>query len=123
MPLRVQCGHRHDFTVITVIGDVDSNGVSHLGDNIDEALRDTAPRLLFDLSHMEFIDSAGLRQLVRACGTARRSGGTCALCCLCPTPRKIMHLTGMVAAFDIYPSMDAALAGGPIESPASIELS
>ncbi|MFC4585274.1 STAS domain-containing protein [Sphaerisporangium corydalis] len=123
MPLTVRRDHRHEFTVISIIGEVDTNGASRLGENIDEALRDTRPQLLFDLSRMDFIDSAGLRLLVRACDDAQRCGGTCALCCLRPSPRKIMDLTGIGTAFDIYPTMAAALAGGPLESPASRKLS
>jgi hypothetical protein len=34
-------------------------------------------------------------------------------------PRTIMNVTGLGAVFDIYPTMAAALAGGPLESPAS----
>ncbi|MEU8270952.1 STAS domain-containing protein [Sphaerisporangium sp. NPDC049002] len=122
MPLTVRREARREFTVITIIGEVDRNGAPHLGESIDEALRATSPRLLFDLSGMEFIDSAGLRLLVGACEKATRCGGTCALCCLCPTPRKIMDVTGIGDAFDIYPTMAAALAGGPLESPASRKL-
>ncbi|MCW2879214.1 MAG: anti-sigma-factor antagonist [Sphaerisporangium sp.] len=119
MPLTVHREHRREFTVITIIGEVDRNEAPQLVENIDKAFQNAVPKLLFDLSHMSFIDSAGLRLLVGACDKARKCGGTCALCCLSPTPRKIMDLTGLAAAFDIYPTMAAALAGFPPESPAS----
>ncbi|WP_214411762.1 STAS domain-containing protein [Sphaerisporangium fuscum] len=119
MPLTIRRESLRGFTVITVIGEVDRNETSRLGADIDEALREFRPRLLFDLSDMSFIDSSGLRLLVTASAKARRCGGTCALCSLCPTPKKIMNLTGLAAAFDIYPTMAAALEGGPLESAAS----
>ncbi|MEU9889384.1 STAS domain-containing protein [Sphaerisporangium sp. NPDC051011] len=123
MPLTVSRENRREFTVIAIIGEVDLNGVPRLGENIEEAFHRKAPQLIFDLSRMNFIDSSGLRVLVRAGAKAAECGGTCALCCLCPTPRRILNLTGIDAAFDIYPSVDAAMAGGPMESRASLSLS
>ncbi|GII80334.1 anti-sigma factor antagonist [Sphaerisporangium rufum] len=122
MPLTVRRENRHQFTVITLIGEIDRNESSRLGASIDEALREGPPRLLFDLSRLSFIDSAGLRLLVMACSHARRGGGSCALCSLCPAPRKIMDLTGLKAAFDIYPDLGTALDGGPLESTASLRV-
>ncbi|GII65546.1 hypothetical protein Skr01_56310 [Sphaerisporangium krabiense] len=123
MPLTVSRENRREFTVIAIIGEVDRNGVPRLGEDIDEAFRARPPQLIFDLSRMSFIDSSGLRVLVRAGAKAQRCGGTCALCSLHPTPRRIMTLTGIDAAFDIYPTVDAALAGGPLESRASLTFS
>ncbi|RCG23995.1 anti-sigma factor antagonist [Sphaerisporangium album] len=123
MPLTVSRENRREFTVIAIIGEVDRNGVPRLGEYIDEAFRRKTPQLIFDLSRMSFIDSSGLRVLVQAGAKAAKCGGSCALCCLCPTPRRILNLTGIDAAFDIYPSLDAAMAGGPLESRASLTFS
>ncbi|MFC6081778.1 STAS domain-containing protein [Sphaerisporangium aureirubrum] len=122
MPLTVHREHRDQFTVITMIGELDANGLGTLGEDLDLALCKGAPRLLFDMSELNFIDSSGLRLLVSACAQATRHGGTCALCSLRPMPRTIMNVTGLGAVFDIYPTKAAALAGGPLESPASRRL-
>ncbi|MEO3808986.1 STAS domain-containing protein [Sphaerisporangium sp. B11E5] len=122
MPLTVRREHREPFTVITMIGELDANGLGRLGENLDMALGHHCPRLLFDLSQLNFLDSSGLRLLVRACAQATRHGGSCAMCGLRPMPRTIMNVTGLGAVFDIYPTMDAALAGGPLESQASRRL-
>ncbi|MDH2427160.1 STAS domain-containing protein [Sphaerisporangium sp. TRM90804] len=123
MSLTVRRERRHDFTVITIVGEVDRNGMSQLGKHIDEAFEQhPGPRLLFDLSEMSFIDSSGLRLLIGACGRTARNGGTCAVCGLCPTPRKILQITGLDAMFDIYADVTAALAGGPLESAATRHL-
>ncbi|GAA1255948.1 hypothetical protein GCM10009677_02490 [Sphaerisporangium rubeum] len=119
MPLTVRRERLEPFTVITMVGELDANGLANLGESVDAALGHRSPRLLFDLSQLSFLDSSGLRLLVRACAQATRHGGSCALCSLRPAPRTIMDVTGLGSVFDIYPSMAAALAGGPAESRAS----
>ncbi|GAA3446243.1 STAS domain-containing protein [Planomonospora venezuelensis] len=122
MTLEISREHRNDFTIITIVGEVDKTEEAMLSAQIDEALTAARPRLLFDLSSMDFIDSSGLRLLVQASSRAHRCGGSCALCCLNPVPRRIMRLTGLDAAFDLYPTLGAALAKGRPESAASVEL-
>ncbi|MFC4058874.1 STAS domain-containing protein [Planomonospora corallina] len=122
MPLQISGEHRHAFTVIRLAGEVDKTEEPRLRVTIDEALTAECPRLLFDLSSVSFIDSSGLRLLVQASCRAHRSGGTCALCSLAPMPRRLMRLTGLDTAFDVYPTLDDALTEGRPESLASVEL-
>lgn len=122
MPLTVRRERLEPFTVITMVGELDANSLTHLGESVDAALGHRCPRLLFDLSQLNFLDSSGLRLLVRACAQATRHGGTCGLCDLRPVPRTIMNVTGLGSVFDIYPTMAAALSGGPAESRASRRL-
>ncbi|GII03648.1 STAS domain-containing protein [Planobispora takensis] len=122
MPLKINRERHDDFTIITIIGEVDKTEEALLSEQINEALTVTRPRLLFDLSSMDFIDSSGLRLLVQASSRAHRCGGTCALCCLNPVPRRIMRLTGLDAAFDVYPTLQEALLHGRPESVASVKL-
>ncbi|MBG0829987.1 STAS domain-containing protein [Planomonospora sp. ID67723] len=121
MTLEISREHRNDFTIITIVGEVDKTEAAMLSAQIDEAFTATPPRLLFDLSSMNFIDSSGLRLLVQASSRAHRCGGSCALCCLNPVPRRIMRLTGLDAAFDLYPTLGAALTRGKPERFASAE--
>ncbi|WP_068923037.1 STAS domain-containing protein [Planobispora rosea] len=122
MSLEISRDRCRDFTVITIIGEVDKTEEALLSEQIDEAFTADRPRLLFDLSFMDFIDSSGLRLLVQASSRAHRCGGTCALCCLNPVPRRIMRLTGLDAAFDVYPTLGDALAQRRAESLASVKL-
>ncbi|GAA3155091.1 anti-sigma factor antagonist [Planomonospora alba] len=122
MPLRISGERHHAFTVIRLAGEVDKTQERRLRATIDEALAGERPRLLFDLSSMTFIDSSGLRLLVQASCRAHRCGGTCALCCLTPAPRRLLRLTGLDTAFDVYPTLGAALSEGEPESAASVEL-
>jgi anti-sigma B factor antagonist len=122
MTLEISREYRNDFTIITIVGEVDKTEEAMLSEQIDEAFTVDQPRILFDLSSMNFIDSSGLRLLVQASSRAHRCGGTCALCCLNPVPRRIMRLTGLDAAFDLYPTLGAALAQARPESAASVKL-
>ncbi len=68
-----------------------------------------ADRVILDLSHVDFIDSSGLGAIVAAMkqlGESRRLD----LAGLTPTVDKVFRLTRMDTVFQLYPSLDDALA-------------
>lgn len=77
-------------------------------------------RFVVDLGGVEYIDSAGLGELVRAMKRAREGGGDVRLCRLCGPVLRIFEITGLNKAFAVYPTREEAvasfleLAGGTI---------
>ena len=63
-----------DGATIVVEGDVDIATVPRLRDALDQALESSPTRVLIDLSGVEFVDSSGLRFLLRANQQAQRGG-------------------------------------------------
>ena len=55
-----------DLTVLTVRGELDAYSAPTLDAAFDEALSGGAQRLVLDLSDVGFIDSSGLRSMIRA---------------------------------------------------------
>jgi anti-anti-sigma factor len=55
-----------DLTVLTVRGELDAYSAATLDAAFDEALAGGAQRLVLDLSDVGFIDSSGLRSMIRA---------------------------------------------------------
>jgi anti-sigma B factor antagonist len=111
--LEVSTGRRGEFTVITVTGEVDRVTSAYLREHVDDALCGDAPRLLFDLAGMAFVDSSGLRLFMDACRKARERGGSGALCALAPTPTRVIRIMGLDKYFDTYPTLATALADPP----------
>lgn len=66
--------------------------------------------LLFDLSQMNHIDSSGLGALVYVLQKANAQDGTVKLACLQARPRIVFDITKVYRIFEIYDSVEAALA-------------
>ena len=54
-----------DSLTLAVTGEVDMSNAAELEAALDDALGAAGPRLIVDLAGLEFIDSTGLRSLVR----------------------------------------------------------
>lgn len=88
--------------VIHVSGDLDTRGAS-LFDRAYDAATDRAPqRVVVDLSHMNFIDSNGLRSIVRA---RARSADRSSFVLRAPQaePLRLLELSGLLDEFTIEP--------------------
>lgn len=66
--------------------------------------------VLFDLTRMVHVDSSGLGVLVTILQRVNSQGGSVKLACLQPRPRIVFDITKIYRVFDIYDTVDAALA-------------
>ena len=74
-----------------------------------ERLKDNQS-VLFDLSGMAYIDSSGLGALVSLLQWVRGRGGVLKLACLQARPRIVFDITKVYRVFEIYDTVDDALA-------------
>ena len=89
--------------VIRVSGDLDTRTASFFDRAYDTA-NDRAPRrVIVDLSHMDFIDSTGLRSIVRA---RARSADRSSFVLRAPQPGtlRLLELSGLLDEFTIEPA-------------------
>ncbi len=98
--------------VVSVEGEVDVYSAPQLRDRLAELLASGERDLVVDLSGVRFLDSTGIGTLVAALNGAAEVGGT--LCLVCDQDRilKLFRITGLDAAFTIFPTVDAAAAQG-----------
>ncbi|RZU51399.1 anti-anti-sigma factor [Krasilnikovia cinnamomea] len=66
MPLTTTSTSTADSVVITLVGDLDAAGAPILADDVERALQRDVKRLVLDLNELNYLSSAGLRQLVYA---------------------------------------------------------
>lgn len=67
-------------------------------------------RLVVDLTETRSISSSGLRTLLAAAKSAKRSGGAVKLCGLNPRLKEVFEMAGFDRVFEIYPTRDQAQA-------------
>lgn len=112
MDLDLSTRRHGERAVVTVVGEVDLETASHLGDHALEALQDT-PHLVLDLTGVDFMDSTGLKVLLSTQRRAELAGGSLALVGPSRAVRKILSLTGLDQTFAVHDTLDEALAASP----------
>ncbi|HEY2167341.1 MAG TPA: STAS domain-containing protein [Jatrophihabitantaceae bacterium] len=97
------------YPVLGVRGEVDVYSAPNLKGQLS-AMLPASPTVVVDLSDVAFLDSTGLGALVAARTSAVEAGGNIPL--VCPRERilKLFKITGLDQVFQIYPSVDEAVA-------------
>jgi anti-sigma B factor antagonist len=99
-----------DVPVVAVSGEVDVYSAPALKEKLTELLKSGAKSLVVDLSDVAFLDSTGLGALVEARAATSEAGGTLPIVCGQERILKLFTITGLDGVFDIYPTVDDALA-------------
>jgi anti-anti-sigma factor len=100
----------HDgITVVSLRGELDFCGSSALQAYLGDIRRQTRPRNVADLTGLAFIDCACLSVLVRHCRDIRSQGGSFALAGPHGEVRRILAVTGLLAWFDVYDTVEEAV--------------
>jgi len=78
---------------------------------VESAINDipAGSRVLFDLSRLDYVASAGLRLFLLAAKSAARSNGKVALCCLTSNVTQIFRLSGFNTFLQIEADRETAL--------------
>lgn len=90
---------------------VDAYNSAELKDRILRALEEGGQALVIDLSEVQFIDSSGLGALLSGYKNANLRASGFALAGLQPGVKSMFDLTRLHRVFEIYPSLEEALAG------------
>ena len=117
-PITTSVEHRYGIAVLAVGGGIDMVTAPQFEKAIDDVLADDPPTLVIDLTEVTFLGSVGLRLLARAnerfvLATANKrcgeSGGF-AVVAAAPATIRPIELTDLHEVFDVYLSLDDALA-------------
>ena len=98
---------RGDVALLRLSGEVDVAASGPVRARVDAA---AAGALVVDLSEVTFVDSSGLRELLRARMECDRRGGRLVLTGVPAVLERLLDLTGTAALFAIVPTLEAAVA-------------
>ena len=90
-----------------VLGD-ESNG---LRTTVDKLLTSGATRMVVNLEHVDFVDSAGLGSLIEAHRKMKEKGGHLKLCHIGPRLKRALELARLLPMFETAETEAAALEG------------
>ncbi|MEU3278976.1 anti-sigma factor antagonist [Streptomyces antibioticus] len=104
------------YTVLEFRGEIDIVAATEIIARLDDATKGPAPRVVIDLTRIEFFDCSGLRLLYRARGRVLDRGGRLRLVCTHPLTLRILRTTGLSRLLPPQVSLDAALGRPGAES-------
>ena len=108
-PITTSVEHHDGAAVLAVGGEIDISTAPQFEKAIDDVLADDPPTLVIDLTEVTFLGSAGLRLLATANKRVGECGGF-AVVAAAPATIRPIELTDLNEVFDLYLSLDDALA-------------
>ncbi|GKQ33793.1 anti-sigma factor antagonist [Streptomyces sp. A012304] len=97
------------YTVLEFHGEIDIVAETEIAPHLDDATAGNAPRVVLDLSRIDFFDCSGLRLLHRARNRVLEHGGQLHLVCDHPLTLRVLRATGLLRLLPAAPTLDAAL--------------
>ena len=105
--LREEC--RQDNVIVAFEGELDTVSERHLNGLVTRLLGKEARRVLFDLSGVQFLDTAGIRGLISAQRRLFLSGRAFGLVGVPQVVQNVFSVTGLQDHFVLYDTVEEAL--------------
>lgn len=100
---------RDQITLVAVSGRVDSMNANQFGEALSTQISDGNAHLVLDLSSVEYMSSAGLREIVTSLKKAKKASGDLRLAQPSQRVREVLEMAGLDTIFRIYGSQDDAV--------------
>ncbi len=109
MVMEINSSEMKRVQLFEVIGRVDSNNAAELGAALDGVVDDGKNNVVLDLSGVEYMSSAGLREMVRVLKRVKRSGGDLRIASPSDRVKEVLELAGLDTIFEVYPTQVEAV--------------
>jgi anti-sigma B factor antagonist len=110
MPLRATHRDAGPITVVDISGRIIlGEGSALLRQTVRGLLDDQRIRILLNLADVDYIDSAGIGELVSAYTAVKKNGGELKLLHLTKKVRDLIQITKLYTVFDVFSEENAAL--------------
>ncbi len=102
--------HQH-VTLVEVGGRIDSMNANELGEALTQAIDGGHTQLVLDLANVDYMSSAGLREIVSALKSVKKIPGSGDLRLAQPSPRvrEVLEMAGLDTIFQIFSTQAEAL--------------
>ena len=97
------------MSILRLLGRLDSNTSPDFEKKVFEVIEDGTTRLVVDFEDLDYISSAGLRVVLKAAKSVKRSDGKIVLCSMKDYIKEVFEIAGFVSLFPIASTLDGAL--------------
>jgi anti-sigma B factor antagonist len=108
-PFKVSSESDATLRTVSVIGELDQGTAPELRTVLTEAMGEADSGVLVDLSDCGFIDSTGLSLLVEAMRRLTEEDRRFGVCCVDRDVRRLLELTGIDQALNLFETRDEAV--------------
>lgn len=116
-PFTVNAQSQDGLHTVSVAGELDQGTAPELRTALDAGLGDSVHAVLVDLSDCDFIDSTGLSLLVETKRRLAEQARGFAVCCPHADVRRLLELTGIGEAVNLFETKDEAVSALGTDSP------
>ncbi len=109
MVMEINSSEMKRVQLFEIAGRVDSNNAAELGGALDRAVEEGKTNLVLDLSGVDYMSSAGLREMVRVMKVVKKKGGDLRIASPSDRVREVLELAGLDSIFAIYPTQVEAV--------------
>jgi anti-sigma B factor antagonist len=102
-------GKIDDVIIFKLDGRLDSNTSPEFNRKIKEIIKDGTNYIIIDFEKVEYLSSAGLREILNAAKTLKSNAGKLVLCSMSDYIKEIFEVAGFDNIFPIVPAMDDAM--------------
>jgi anti-sigma B factor antagonist len=109
--MSVACTQENNIGLITLSGPLTAATVETFREQLAvwQAGEPDVKNFVFDLSAVDFLDSAGLGSLIAALKRITERGGDMKLACLQKKPRMVFEITRAYKVFEIFDTVEEAM--------------
>jgi anti-anti-sigma factor len=108
--LQIDVRHETGRAVVTLTGELDMASAETLQQALDQESLSAEPMVVLDLEQLQFIDSTGLRIILRALERCRAHGQDFAITRGSAQVRRLLSITGVAAHLPTISSSDEMVA-------------
>jgi anti-sigma B factor antagonist len=106
MALKVNTATRRPgIFVVAPIGSIDAAGHAVFQEKVDSVLNQSPDVIIFDMEYADYINSMGIRVLVKAKKAMKKSGGKIMFINLQPQIKKVFEILNALPSFRVFASI------------------
>lgn len=105
----IHVSDQNQVKLVEAKGRIDSSNAGELGEVLNSVLDEGALQVVIDFSAVDFMSSAGVRELVSALKRIRRSQGDIRLAQPSDRVYEVLEMVGLNKIFQIYPGQAEAV--------------
>ena len=103
-------GKNQDIVAVVLSGILDEENCNYLLDCVKQEILEDRTKLILDCGQLTYVSSMGLGMLVRINSRMKKLGGDVKLAAVQSAVSKILSVVGLNRLFQIYPTVDDAIA-------------